>query len=104
MTGHQEGSRGLISPSRRMFSVGGLVPLVPTRFTEVHFSSPVSSMCLLAKDHLEGIKVAVFPSLCTLQEDQSDSAPDWRSPESDDQEDDGRPNYPKRSRRPSATS
>ena len=107
VTGHQEGSRGLISPSRRLFSTapaGGLIPLVPTRDIGVHISSPVSSMCLRAKDHLEGTKVAVFPSLCAPQEDQSGSAADWRSQASDDQEDDGRPSYPKRSRRPSATS
>ena len=43
VTGHQEGSRGLISPSRRMFSTapaGGLIPLVPTRDIGVHISSP----------------------------------------------------------------
>ena len=34
---------------------------MPTRFTEVHISSPVPSMSLRAKDHLEGTKVAVFP-------------------------------------------
>ena len=39
----------------------GFILLVPTRFTEVHISSPVSSMCLRAKDHFEGTKVAVFP-------------------------------------------
>ena len=42
---------------------------MPTRFTEVHISSTVSSMSLRAKDHLEGTKVAVFPSLCAPQED-----------------------------------
>ena len=44
-------SRGLISSSRRIFSTAlvGSYPLVPTRFTRVHFSSPVSSMCLRAK-------------------------------------------------------
>ena len=42
----------------------GFILLVPTRFTEIHISSPVSSMCLWATDHLEGTKVAVFPSLC----------------------------------------
>ena len=41
---------------------------MPTRFTEVHISSPVPSMCLRAKDHLEGTKVAVSPSLCAPQE------------------------------------
>ena len=41
---------------------------MPTRFTEVRISSPVSSMSLRAKDHLEGTKVAVFPSLCAAQE------------------------------------
>ena len=90
-SGRREGdgtrSRGLTSPSRRMFStapVGGLVLLVLTRFTEVHISSPVPSMCLRAKDHLEGTKVAVLPSLCAPQEDESGSAADWRSPKSDE--------------------
>ena len=65
VTGHQEGSRGLIIPSLRMLSTapaGGLIPLVPARVTEVHISSPVSSTCLRAKDHLEGTKVAVSPT------------------------------------------
>ena len=65
-------SRGLISPSLRMFSTApavGLIPLVTTRDIGVHISSPVSSMCLRAKDHLEGTKVAVFPSLCAPQKD-----------------------------------
>ena len=52
----------------------GFILLVPTRFTEVHISSPVSSMCLRAKDHLEGTKVAVFPSLCAEQKVQTGSA------------------------------
>ena len=63
VTGHQEGSRGLISPSRRMCStapVRGFILLVPTRFTEVHISSPACACG--QKDHLEGTKVAVFPS------------------------------------------
>ena len=34
--------------------------------------------------------MAVFPSLCAPQQDQSGSAADWRSPKSGDQEDDGR--------------
>ena len=79
---------------------GCLIPLVLARFTEVHISSPVSSMCLRAKDNFEGTKGAVFPSLCAPQEVQSGSAADWRSPKSGDQEDAGRPLYPKRSRRP----
>ena len=45
-------------------------------------------------------QVAVFPRYCAPQEDQSGSAADWRSPKSDDQEDDGRPGYPERSGRP----
>ena len=57
---------------------------MPTRFTEIHISSPVSSMCLRAKDHLEGTKVAVFPSLCAPHEDQSGNAADSRSPKSGD--------------------
>ena len=68
---------------------------MPMRFTEVHISSKVSSMCLRAKDHHEGTKVAVFPSLCAPQRDQSGSAVDWRSPKSGDQEHDGRPGYPR---------
>ena len=77
MTGHQEGSRGLISPSRRMFStapVRGFILLVPTRFTEFHISSPVPSMSLRAKDHLEGTKVAVFPRYCAENKVQTGSA------------------------------
>ena len=38
--------------------------------------------------------MAVFPSLCAPQKDQSGSAADWRSPKSGDQEGDGRPGYP----------
>ena len=34
--------------------------------------------------------MAVFPSLCAPQKDQSGSAADWRPPKSGDQEDDGR--------------
>ena len=67
----------------------GSILLVPTRFTEFHISSPVPSMSLRAKDHLEDTKVAVFPSLRAPQDDQSGSAADWRSPKSGDQEDDG---------------
>ena len=47
---------------------------MPTRFTKVHISSPVSSMCLRAKDHLEGTKVAVFPRNCAEQKVQTASA------------------------------
>ena len=69
---------------------------MPTRFTDIHISSKVSSMCLRAKDHLEDTKVGGLPeTLCAPQEDQSGSAADWRSPKSGDQEDDGRPGYPK---------
>ena len=52
----------------------GFILLVPTRFTEVHISSPVPSMCLRAKDHLEGTKVAVFPRYCAPQKVQTGSA------------------------------
>ena len=108
VTGHQEGSQGLISPSRRMFSTApvreGFILLVPTRFTEVHIRSTVSSMSLRAKDHLEGTKVAVFPRYCAENKVQTGSAADWRPPKSGDQEDDKRPGYPKRSRRPRETS
>ena len=74
--------------------------LVPTRFTEFHISSPVPSLSLWAKDHLEG---------GLSEELRRTESPDrqrsgWRPPKSGDQEGDGRPGYPKRSGRPSATS
>ena len=47
---------------------------MPTRFTEVHISSPVSSMCLRAKVHLEGTKVAVSPRYCAENKVQTGSA------------------------------
>ena len=47
---------------------------MPTRFTEVHISSTVSSMSLRAKDHLEGTKGAVFPRYCAEQKVQTGSA------------------------------
>ena len=47
---------------------------MPTRFTEVHISSTVSSMSLRAKDHLEGTKVAVFPRYCAENKVQTGSA------------------------------
>ena len=47
---------------------------MPTRFTEVHINSPVPSMCLRAKEHLEGTKVAVFPRNCAEQKVQIGSA------------------------------
>ena len=37
--------------------------------------------------------MGVFPSLCAPQKDQSGSAAGWRSPKSDDQEDDGRSDH-----------
>ena len=39
-----------------------------------HQSAKVSSMCLRAKDHLEGTKVAVFPRYCAPQKVQTGSA------------------------------
>ena len=47
---------------------------MPTRFTEFHISSPVPSMSLRAKDHLEGTKVAVFPRYCAENKVQTGSA------------------------------
>ena len=47
---------------------------MPTRFTEFHISSPVPSMSLRAKDHLEGTKVAVSPRYCAVQKVQTGSA------------------------------
>ena len=39
-----------------------------------HQSAKVSSLCLRAKDHLEGTKVAVFPRYCAPQKVQTGSA------------------------------
>ena len=47
---------------------------MPTRFTEVHISSPVPSLSLRAKDHLEGTKVAVSPRYCAENKVQTGSA------------------------------
>ena len=47
---------------------------MPTRFTEFHISSPVPSLSLRAKDHLEGTKVAVSPRYCAEQKVQTGSA------------------------------
>ena len=47
---------------------------MPTRLTEFHISSQVPSMCLRAKDHLVGTKVAVFPRYCAPQKVQTGSA------------------------------
>ena len=52
----------------------GFILLVPTRFTEIHISSPVLSMSLRAKDHLENTKVAVFPRNCAEEKVQTGSA------------------------------
>ena len=77
MTGHQEGSRGLISPSRRMFSMAPVRGLsswclrVSLNFTSAH---QWPSMSLRAKDHLEGTKVAVSPRYCAEQKVQTGSA------------------------------
>ena len=72
-------------------------PFKPSSHPQVrcspHQSAKVSSMCLRAKDHLEGTKVAVFPRNCAENKVQTGSAADWRSPKSGDQEDDGRPDH-----------
>ena len=60
-----------------MFSTGaseGFILLVPTRLTEFHISSPVPSLSLRAKDHLEGTKVAVSPRYCAENKVQTGSA------------------------------
>ena len=64
--------------------------------TEVHFSSPLCR----AQDTLS-VGKDVFFRFCAPQKDQSSSTADWRPPKSGDQEGDGRPGYPKKSRRPS---
>ena len=78
--------------------------LVPSRFIEFHISSPVPSMSLRAKDHLEGTKVAVSPRYCAEQKVQTGSAAAGGHRRVATRGDDGRPDYPKRSRRPSDTS
>ena len=47
---------------------------MPTRLTEFHISSPVPSLSLRAKDHLEGTKVAVSPRYCAENKVQTGSA------------------------------
>ena len=74
---------------------------MPTRFTEVHISSPVPSMCLRAKNSLRTPRWRTPRASAPHKKGQSGSAADWRSPKSGDQEGDGRPSYPKRSERPS---
>ena len=77
MTGHHEGDPGSDQPQSSHVLYGtseGFILLVPTRFTEIHISSTVSSMCLRAKDHLEGTKVAVSPRYCAPQKVQTGSA------------------------------
>ena len=52
-------SRGSDQPQSSHVLYGaseGFILLVPARFTEFHISSPVPSMSLRAKDHLEGTK------------------------------------------------
>ena len=46
-------------------------------------------------------KWRLSPRYCAAQKVQSGNSTDWRPPKSGDQEGDGRPGYPKRSRRPS---
>ena len=75
---------------------------VTTLSLSTYCSRDVSSMCLRAKDHLEGTKVAAFPSLLRPTESPDQQRSGWRPPRSGDQEGDGRPGYPRRSGRPSA--
>ena len=98
-------SRGLISPCRHMFSVApaeGLIPLVPTRDIEVHVSSLVSTLVPAGKRPPEDTRWR--SSRASAPHNKTSRAADWRSPKSGDQEDDGRPGYPTRSRRPRETS
>ena len=100
-------SRGLISPSRRMFSTApvGVYPLVPTRFHRVTSESTSAHQrpaCACGQKTILRTPGGGLPRYCAPQEVQSGplvpSAADWRSPKSGDHEDDGRPGYPKRSR------
>ena len=69
---------------------------MPTRFTEFHFSSPVPSLSLRAKDHLEGTKVAVSPRYCAEHKVQTGSAAAGGHRRVATRETHGRPGYPKR--------
>ena len=76
VTGHQEGSWGLISLSRRMYStapVRGLSSWCLRVSLKSTSAQQVSSLCLRAKD-LEGTKVAVFPRNWGKQKVQTGSA------------------------------
>ena len=100
-------SRGSDQPQSSHVLYGtseGFILLVPTRFTEVHISSTVSSLSLRAKDHLEGTKVAVFPRYCAENKVQTGSAAAGGHRRVATRKTTGDPGYPKRSRRPSATS
>ena len=77
VTGHQEGSRGLISPSRRMFSTAPVRGLSSwcLRVSPKSTSAQQCPACACGqKDHLEGTKVAVFPRYCAEQKVQTGSA------------------------------
>ena len=81
VTGHQEGSLGPDQPQSSHVLYGaseGFILLVPTRFTEFHISSPVPSMCLRAKDHLQGTKVAVFPRKSRPAAQRLAATEEWR--------------------------
>ena len=52
----------------------GFILLVPARLLKSTSAQQVSSLCLRAKDHLEGTKVAVFPRNCAEQKVQTSSA------------------------------
>ena len=107
VTGHQEGSRGLISPSRRMYSTAPVRGL-SSWCLRVSLKSTSAHQCPACacgqKTTLRAPRWRSSRASAPHKKDQSGSAADWRSPKSGDQEDDGRPGYPKRSRRPRETS
>ena len=109
VTGHSPGtqSRGLIIPSRRMFSTAPVRGLsswclhVSLKFTSAH---QCPACAFGQKTTLRAPRWRSPRASAPHKKDQSGSAADWRSPKSGDQGDDGRPGYPKRSRRPRDTS
>ena len=107
VTGHQEGSRGLISPSRRMFSTAPVrgVSSWCLRVSPKSISAHQCPACACGqKTTLRAPRWRSSRASAPHEKDLSGSAADWRSPKSGDQEDDGRPDNPKRSGRTSAKS
>ena len=106
VTGHQEGSRGLISPSRRMFSTAPVRGLSSwcLRVSPKSTSAHQCPACAFGQKTTLRAPRWRSPRGTAPTESPDRQRSGWRPPKSGDQEDDGRPGYPKRSRRPRDTS